>query len=87
MQVFEELSISPGEHTVDYANRCDARREQQAQKCALPSAKRERLIRAKERAMTQDVAESREGTTYASSKYYMARKFVKLVSVLSDAIM
>ena len=60
------LNMSPGFHTVKYAERCDKRRELQAQHNAKPSTKRRRLELSAERAVVQGASEALEGDTYES---------------------
>lgn len=61
--------MSPGYHTIKYAERCAAKRERQAEESAKPSAKRRRLVLSSERATTQGATEALEGETYESGIY------------------
>ncbi len=63
-QVNEEAGLSPGKHTVEYANKRDGERLRKQQKADLPSTKRRRLVLKQERSTNQAASEVLEGTSY-----------------------
>ncbi len=61
-----KLGLSPGKHTLKYADRCQKRRLQKQQSQSLPSVKRRRLILKQEHATSQGAMEALEGVSYQS---------------------
>jgi hypothetical protein len=68
-QVKTGAGISPGKHTIDYADKCQKKRQHSQDVTRLPSTKIRRLILKQERAVTQQAHETLEGVSYQSGKY------------------
>ncbi|XP_045215031.2 uncharacterized protein LOC123565087 [Mercenaria mercenaria] len=60
------LGLSPGSHTIKYADKCLKRRLQKQQRQQLPSVKRRRLVLKQERSINQGALEALEGVSYQS---------------------
>lgn len=60
------LGLSPGEHTLKYADKCLKRRQAKQEKAQDPSTKRRRLELKKERTTNQGAYEALEGDMYQS---------------------
>ena len=62
------MGLSPGTHTVRYAEKCHKRRLNRNQTQGLPSVKRRRIVLKQERATNQGALEALEGVSYESGK-------------------
>ncbi|XP_033724552.1 uncharacterized protein LOC117314595 [Pecten maximus] len=65
-QANEKAGLSPGHHTVKYAERTLKQRRKSQARTQLPSTKRRRLILKQERAITQGAQDTLEGDSYES---------------------
>ncbi|XP_053385649.1 uncharacterized protein LOC128545990 [Mercenaria mercenaria] len=61
-----KAGLSPGVHTIRYAEKCAKSRKRSSDLSQLPSTKRRRLILKQERATTQGAQEALEGVSYQS---------------------
>lgn len=68
-QVNSEGGLSPGMHTVDYAEKCARHRKHSQDVTTMPSTKRRRLILKQERSVNQIAKESLEGVSYQSGNF------------------
>ena len=69
MQANAQAGLSPGIHTLNYAEKCQRTRKRVDDKMKLPSFKRRRLELKQERAVNQSAHEVLEGVSYQSGLY------------------
>ena len=71
LQANETAGLSPGVHTVKYAEKCAESRKRLSDRSQLPSSKRRRPIHVlkQERAITQGAQEALKGISYQSGTY------------------
>ncbi|XP_060557505.1 uncharacterized protein LOC132717930 [Ruditapes philippinarum] len=65
-KVHSEAGLSPGVHSLRYADKCQKHRKRVQERSALPSTKRRRLQLKQERSITQGAQEALEGMSYQS---------------------
>ena len=67
-QAHEKMGLSPGNHTLKYAAKCQKRRLEKEQSQHKLSTKRRRIILKHERATQQGAMEAIEGVSYQSGE-------------------